>query len=241
LSHIKGKTGINKYKNYIEKQNTNSYFYKKKLKLMKLIKLTPIFLILAFCNPAFSQDSQEIIKKVQEKYENISDAKASFTQTHKSSGGKANSSSGTIYIKKEDKYRIEAGGQIIITDGQTSWNYSPKKKQVVVDNYKDGGNTFSPNKFLFNYPENFYSDLEGNEDVGGVECFVIKLSPRSGGSVKSAKIWIDKNEYLIRKINVVTNESTNTYVLKDISLDAGISSSKFSFTPPEGVEIIDLR
>ncbi|MBK8552444.1 MAG: outer membrane lipoprotein chaperone LolA [Ignavibacteria bacterium] len=188
-----------------------------------------------------AQDAQEIIKNVQSTYENITDAKATFTQTLKGSGGKANSSTGVIYIKKNNKYRIEAGGQIIITDGQTSWSYSPKRKQVIIDAYKDDGNTFSPNKFLFNYPENFYSDLEGDENVGGVDCYVIKLSPRSGGSVKSAKIWIDKNENLIRKINIVTNESTNTYSLKDISLDAGISSSKFSFSPPEGVEVIDLR
>ncbi len=188
-----------------------------------------------------AQDAQEIIRKVQQKYENISDAKASFTQTLKSSGGKANTSSGVIYIKKSNMYRIESGGQILITDGTTSWTYSPRRKQVVIDNYKDDGNTFSPNKFLFNYPENFYSDLEGEENVSGLDCYVIKLTPRSGGSVKSAKIWIDKTDDVIRKINIVTAESANTYVLKDISLDAGVNASKFSFTPPSDVEVIDLR
>lgn len=188
-----------------------------------------------------AQDAQEVIRKVQSKYDDISDAKATFTQTIKGSGGKANSSSGTIYIKKTNKYRIESSGQIIITDGETSWSYSPKRKQVIVDNYKEDGNTFSPNKFLFNYPENFYSDMEGEEEVGGIICYVIKLTPRGGGSVKSAKIWIDKSEDLIRKINIVTSESTNTYTLNDISLDAGINASKFSFSPPAGVEVIDLR
>lgn len=207
---------------------------------MNYIKKYLIILSAFIFSVSSAQDAQEIIKNVQSKYENITDAKATFTQTLKGSGGKANSSTGVIYIKK-NKYRIEAGGQIIITDGQTSWSYSPKRKQVIIDTYKDDGNSFSPNKFLFNYPENFYSDLEGDENVGGVDCYVIKLSPRSGGSVKSAKIWIDKNENLIRKINIVTNESTNTYSLKDISLDAGLSSSKFSFSPPDGVEVIDLR
>ncbi|MBS1551687.1 MAG: outer membrane lipoprotein chaperone LolA [Bacteroidetes bacterium] len=208
---------------------------------MRYIKFLTLLFSFTFSVSSFAQDSQEIIKKVQSTYDKITDAKAVFSQTLKGSGGKANSSSGTIYIKKNNKYRIETGGQIIITDGQTSWSYSPRKKQVIIDNYKDDGNTFSPNKFLFNYPENFYSDLEGEDNVGGVTCYVIKLSPRSGGSVKSAKIWIDKNDYLIRKINIVTSESTNTYSLKDISLDAGVSSSKFSFSPPAGVEIIDLR
>ena len=209
---------------------------------MNIIKKYLLTVILLFAySVSNGQDAQEIIKNVQSKYENITDAKATFTQTLKGSGGKANSSSGVIYIKKTNQYRIEAGGQVIITDGKTTWSYSPGRKQVVIDNYKDDGNTFSPNKFLFNYPENYYSDLEGEENVGGIDCFVIKLTPRNKGTVKSAKIWIDKNEDLIRKINVVTTESTNTYSLKDISLDAGLSSSKFSFTPPDGVEIIDLR
>lgn len=208
---------------------------------MKTLKYYLILSVILISSVSNAQNAQEIIKKVQSKYENITDAKATFTQTLKSSGGKANSSSGVIYIKKEDKYRIEAGGQVIITDGKTSWSYSKKRKQVVIDNYKDDGNSFSPNKFLFNYPENFYSDLDGEENVGGVDCYIIKLSPRSNGSVKSAKLWVDKNEDLIRKINIVTSESSNTYSLKDISLDAGLSSSKFSFTPPEGVEVIDLR
>lgn len=208
---------------------------------MKTIKNLLVLLFLIVYSASYAQDAQEIIKKVQSKYDEITDAKATFTQTLKGSGGKANSSSGVIYIKKGNKYRIEAGGQIIITDGQTSWSYSPRRKQVIVDNYKDDASSFSPNKFLFSYPENFYSDLEGEENIGGVDCYVIKLTPRSGGNVKSAKIWIDKNEDMIRKINTVTSESTNTYTLKDISLDAGLSASQFSFLPPEGVEVIDLR
>jgi outer membrane lipoprotein carrier protein len=200
-----------------------------------------LVLIFFFAGFAKAQDAQEIIRKVQSKYENITDAKATFTQTVKGSGGKGTSSSGVIYIKKENYYRIEAGNQIIVTDGVTSWVYSPSKKQVVVDNYKEDGSTFSPNKFLFSYPENFYSDLQGEETIGGVVCYVIKLTPRGGGSVKSAKIWIDKNEDLIRKITISTNQSTSTYALKDITLDAGVSSSKFSFSPPNGVEVIDLR
>lgn len=208
---------------------------------MRSQKITLLLFFVILSNIAGAQDAQEIIRKVQSKYDNITDAKATFTQTLKGSGGKGNSSSGVIYIKKQDLYRIEAGNQVIVTDGVTSWVYSPSKKQVVVDNYKDDGNTFSPNKFLFNYPENFYSDLDGEENIGGRDCYVIKLTPRGGGNVKSAKIWIDKNEDLIRKITISSNQSTNTYTLKDITLDAGISSSKFTFTPPSGVEVIDLR
>jgi chaperone LolA len=213
---------------------------------MKNISL--FLLILAFLallsGKVYSQDeitAQEIIQNVQNVYKDITDAKASFSQTVKYSKSKAQTSSGTLYIKKENKYRIETGTQTIVTDGTTSWSYSPKKKQVIIDNYKETGNTFSPNKYLFQYPENFYSDLEGSENMGGKEVYVLKLRPRESGYVKSAKLWVDKSDWIIKKIYIVTDESTTTYILKNVQLNVGLSNSKFTFTPPEGVEVIDMR
>jgi outer membrane lipoprotein carrier protein len=210
---------------------------------------TGLFLILlAFLfssvRTTYSQDNitaQEIIQNVQNTYSSITDAKASFTQTIKYSSAKAQSTSGTLYIKKENKYRIETGSQTIVTDGVTSWSYSPKKKQVVIDNYKETGNTFSPNKYLFQYPENFYSDLAGTERLGGNDVYVLKLKPRENGSVKSAQLWIGKDDWLIKKITIVSDESTTTFNVKNIHLNIGVSDSKFTFTPPEGVEVIDMR
>ena len=203
---------------------------------MKIRNILFLLIFILLGNAVNGQDAQEIIKKVQANYNGINDAKSSFSHT-----GKNISESGTIYIQKESKYRIETKGQVLVTDGVTSWSYSIKKKQVIIDNYKEDGNTFSPNKFLFNYPENFYSDLEGSETISGIDCYLLKLTPRSKGNVKSAKIWVDKEENLIRKISIVSKEGTDTYTLKKINLDSGIGSSKFTFSPPSDVEIIDLR
>lgn len=208
---------------------------------MKTLRLFIFIVIIISSALCFSQDAQEIIKKVQDNYRDIKDAKAEFSMTEKFSGGKSTSSSGTIMIQKENKYKIKTKSYTLVTDGVTSWSYSPSKKQVVIDNYKDDGSTFSPNKFLFNYPENFYSDYIGDEKVNKKDCFVLKLTPRNKGNIKSAKIWIDQSEYFIRKISITTSESTKTYTLKTITLNPGLSSSEFKFTPPEGVEIIDLR
>jgi outer membrane lipoprotein carrier protein len=204
-------------------------------------KTVIIFILVIFAIPLFAQDAQEIIKNVQDKYKDIKDAKATFSLSESFSGGKSSSAGGTIMIKKENKYKIKTDKFILITDGSTSWSYTPSKKQVVIDNYKDDGNTFSPNKYLFNYPENFYSDLSGEEKVNKKDCYVLKLTPRNKGNIKSAKVWVDKTESLIRKITITTSESTKTYTLKTITLDPGLASSEFTFTPPSGVEVIDLR
>lgn len=205
------------------------------------IKFVFIVILILFAMPAFAQDAQEIIKSVQDKYRDIKDAKATFSLSESFSGGKSSSAGGTIMIKKENKYKIKTDKFTLVTDGSTSWSYTPSKKQVVVDYYKDDGNSFSPNKYLFNYPENFYSDLSGEEKVNKKDCFVLKLTPRNKGNIKSAMVWVDKNESLIRKITITTSESTKTYTLKTITLDPGLGSSEFTFTPPSGVEVIDLR
>ncbi len=93
-----------------------------KMKKINILKYTLIAAALIIgINDSYSQTAQEIIKKTQDKYESISDAKATFSQSYKGSSGKSQSASGTIFIKKANKYRIETGGQIIITDGTTSW------------------------------------------------------------------------------------------------------------------------
>ncbi len=209
--------------------------------------LSLYLLILAFLFPAkliFAQDdvtAQDIIQNVQNVYKDITDAKASFTQSVKYGKGKTITSSGTLYIKKEKKYRIETGSLTIVTDGSTSWSYNANKKQVIIDYYKESGNTFSPNKYLFQYPENFYSDLQGTEKLAGADVYVLTLKPRESGFVKSAKLWVGKDDWIIKKIYIVTDESTSTYSIKNVQLNAGLSSSKFTFTPPEGTEVIDMR
>lgn len=205
------------------------------------------FLIFAvFCTNLniFAQDditAQDVIQNVQNTYKDITDAKASFSQTIKFNKAKSQTTSGTLYIKKESKYRIETGSQIIVTDGSTSWSYTPSKKQVIIDYYKETGNTFSPNKYLFQYPENFYSDLTGTEKISGKDVYVLSLKPRESGYVKSAKLWVGKDDWIIKKINIVTDESTSTYSIKNIQTNIGVSNSKFTFTPPEGTEVIDMR
>lgn len=214
--------------------------------MFRLILSNLVVLALFFTSSSiFSQDdnitAQEVIQNVQGKYKDITDATASFTQTIKFYKSKAQTSSGTLYIKKETKYRIETGTQTIVTDGSTSWSYTPSKKQVVIDNYKETGNSFSPNKYLFQYPENFYSDLTGSDKISGKDVYVLSLKPRESGYVKSAKLWVGKDDWMIKKIVIITDESTSTYTVKNIQTNTGLGNSKFTFSPPEGTEVIDMR
>lgn len=208
---------------------------------MRILKYIITLLIILMPFEIFAQDAQEIIQKVQNKYSGIQDAKATFSMSDKVSKGKSINTSGTLWIQKENKYKIKTSSFTLVTDGSTTWSYTPSKKQVVIDYYKDDGNSFSPNKYLFSYPENFYSEYTKDETVSGKDCYVLDLVPRNKGSIKSAKVWVDKSENMIRKVTISMRELTRTYTLKSITINPGLSASEFTFSVPSGVEVIDLR
>jgi len=187
--------------------------------------------------------ANEIIENVQDRYDDINDAIITFTQTVRFKVSRVEQSySGKMYFKKKNKFRIETDERVLVTDGATSWSYTPRIKQVVIDDYEEEKNSLSPQKLLFSLPKDYYAAYIGERRLGRVETYVLKFTPKQSSSfAMSIKVWID-HEWLIRQVEVVDiNGTTTTYFIKRITLDQGIKDNRFSFTVPQGVEIIDLR
>jgi|SRR5208283_1544686 len=187
----------------------------------------------------------EVLEKVQEAYSNIDDASAGFTQTVSLKYAKIEQTyTGTVMMKKGNKYRIESQEQILATDGVTVWMYSPVNKQVLIDSYKENPESFSPERFLVGLPKNFRAALV--DDAGGDvhAAYTLKLSPKSGVAkyLKSLKVWIDDADWSIRGVEYIDiNETRTFYSLKDVRFNTGIPDERFIFVVPEHVEIVDLR
>ena len=60
--------------------------------------------------------------------------------------------------------------------------------------------------------------------------------------VKSVKISVEENDWMVRKIVILdVNETETTYTVKDIKLNTNIKDKTFTFETPEGAEVVDLR
>ncbi|NOY05445.1 MAG: outer membrane lipoprotein chaperone LolA [Chlorobi bacterium] len=187
--------------------------------------------------------ANEIIENVQDRYDDIDDAVITFTQTVRFKVSRVEQSySGKMYFKKKNKFRIETDERVLVTDGKTSWSYTPRNKQVVIDNFEEEKNSLSPQRLLFSLPKDYYAAYVGERKLGQVDTYVLKFTPKQSGSFAvSIKVWIN-HDWLIRQVEVVDiNGTTTTYFIKRITLDQGIKDSRFSFTVPQGVEVIDLR
>lgn len=190
------------------------------------------------------ESAADILEKVQGKYESIRDASLTFTR-HVVFGVTQTRQdfAGTLAMKKGNRYRIELEDQTIVTDGKSVWTYSKINNQVFVDAYKEDSVSFSPDRVLVNAPENYTAAILGKEEVGKKEASILKLVPKSDKSnLKWMKVWVDRDEWLMRKIQLLDiADNLTTYEVGSLKLNAGLPDSTFRFTPPPGVEVIDVR
>jgi outer membrane lipoprotein carrier protein len=188
--------------------------------------------------------AQEILDKVAARYGSVTDAEIHFTQNVKFAvAGLQQHASGVLLFKKPQKYRLEVEEQLIVTDGETVWSYSPSGKQVLIDRFKVDDQAMTPDRVLVHAPAEFTSSLLGREKLGKAETIVLKLVPRSDqGSVTSMKIWVSESDWLLRKVEMedVSGKQT-TYLVNTIRTNLDLPDERFTFKVPEGVETVDLR
>lgn len=193
--------------------------------------------------PAHAQDAQTVFDRLQQKYEALSSLQAEFTQTMSSAfSDQAATSSGTLTLSG-DKYRVETTNQTLVTDGTTTYVYLPAEKQVLINTASTDETSFSPSEFLLNYDERF--DVSGvtETQVDGRAHYKLTLSPKRDDSFfQEATLWMRDSDAVITRLEVLdVNETRMTFELKNIQLDPSLPGDIFTFTPPEGVEVIDLR
>lgn len=195
-----------------------------------IISLITLF----FATTTFSQNAEAVLKSLQNKFNSINSLSVNVTQ-------KANSKSaltGKMYFKKENNIRVEFTNQLIVSDGKTSWNYNKKDKKVIISDYDDtGSGVLSINYLVYQYPSECNLSLSSE---GGKQVLI--LTPKSKrNNFGEVKLFINKDD-LIDKI-ITSNQGAGSIeiLFSNYSLNPSISDSQFSFTPPEGTSIVDLR
>ncbi|MDH4070164.1 MAG: outer membrane lipoprotein carrier protein LolA [Ignavibacteria bacterium] len=189
-----------------------------------------------------ADEAAEILERVRETYDDIDDARILFSQSVSfERTGLEQRSSGTLYLKKDDHYRLEMGDRTVVTDGNTVWSYSQSTKQFIIDNFEMDERSLSPEKVLTGAPENFGSSIIGPGE--SADQIVLKLTPRDDHSfLTGMKLWIDEDGWTIKKVELTEFSGKKTvYQIVELETNLGLGKDLFVFSPPEGAEVVDLR
>ncbi len=195
--------------------------------------LISLFLIF-FSAIAFSQNAEAVLKSLQNKFNSISTLSVDITQ-------KTNAKSvqtGKMFFKKENNLRIEFPYQTIVSNGSTSWNYNKKNKKVIISNYDEtGSGLLSINYLIYQYPSECELSLspEGDKQI-------LILKPKSNrNNMGVVKLYITKENLIDRAIISNKDSGTIEVLFSNYKLNQKLSDSQFTFIPPEGTAVVDLR
>ena len=60
--------------------------------------------------------------------------------------------------------------------------------------------------------------------------------------IARVRLWVDRKLWLVRRVEYLNlNDDVTTYELTDLKVDKKLDPSLFGFTPPDDVEVIDMR
>jgi outer membrane lipoprotein-sorting protein len=188
-----------------------------------------------FAATTYSQnDADKVMKELQSKFDTIKDLSVEFTQ---SANGKSKLA-GMLFIKKENKLRIDTRHLFIVSDGKTSWSYNKKENKVIISSYDENDpGVFSINELVYGLPAE--SEIELSNDNGQN---VLKLTPNSYEyNFDNVRLWLSEDN-LINKVELNDAAMGKIEVkFSNYQLNQNLIDSEFSFTPPEGSRIIDIR
>lgn len=201
--------------------------------------------VLLFLAPILSAPAQDAptLQDLQTRYEELDGLRAAFTQVMTSEFAEDSSQIDGSVILSGNKYRVETPTQTVVTNGSTTWIYSPADSQVVVNDADAEASTLTPQTFLITSAKKY--DISSNQATtrdGTPHHRLILTASNASARFKEATLWVRRSDRIVTRLRAADrNGSILDLRLVEIQVDPRISEDKFSFSPPAGVEVVDLR
>ena len=205
-----------------------------------------------FCAGAARADARgsEVVGKLQKKFAELKTLSAHFVKQHYWRLMEQHQEvKGALLVQRPDRFRMDSDVQVVVSDGETAWNYAPANAQVLVSDYSAIENDRSYEKLLFDlillggYDESYTPVYVGEKKVQRKTCYVVDLSAKKEDTyIHTIRLWIDKRLYLVRQVEYRNiHDDITTFVLSDLKVNKRVKADRFTFHAPKGVELIDLR
>ncbi|OGJ85639.1 MAG: hypothetical protein A2268_16690 [Candidatus Raymondbacteria bacterium RifOxyA12_full_50_37] len=205
--------------------------------------LSAAFIYYLFSHGAWAQSPDSVIAKTEKTIAGAKSLTAEFSlEIRWKLRETVEKKKGKLFLQKPGKYRIELDSSMYVTDGETFWRYSPKNRQLVINDILDVQNDFQPGEWLFSYSA-YYSPVAMETAVlAGEKCFTIRMAPKDKARFTSLTAWISEKTGLPLKLETIDkNENNATYLISSMAVGPGLPGALFTITPPKGTEVIDMR
>lgn len=189
-----------------------------------------------------AQTPRQVFDRLKERYAGIESVQARFTQAISSDYSDETMTARGTVVMQGNKYRVETDAQTLVTNGEITWVYMPADRQVLINDYVADETTFSLNDFFFHQADRYDATDVKTVQVSGAKHFVLTLKPKDDTSFTEAVIYMRDSDALVTRLQVTDINGTRMdFTLEDLRINPSLDRTVFTFTPPPGAEIVDLR
>lgn len=206
-----------------------------------------LFLVLLFClglpSLATAQDGAPSLEALQTRYDRLGGLRATFTQVTQSEFADDSTRIRGRVLLAGSKYRVETPSQTVVTNGTTTWIYSPADSQVVVNDADANASTVTPQTFLTASATKYEVVSTRAARRDGTPHDVLSLSAtNSSARFKEAFLWVRRSDRVVTRLRATDrNGAILDLRLDGIIVDPDFEAQSFTFSAPDGVEVVDLR
>ncbi len=201
-------------------------------------KLLFIFAALIISNNSFSQGHQtefekkgtELVNTASSKIRAYKSLKIDFTYEMENKTMEINETMSGVIFSQGQKYYMEVGDNVFISDGTTIWNYIDDLEEVQISNAADAEGGLTPTAILNDFEEHFKATFIKQETYKGKKVDIIDLVPKVSQAFYKYRIALDsKDQMIVYSIAYDRHGGTFTYNLSNVQINPTIPASKFVF------------
>lgn len=197
----------------------------------------------AHSQPISADEAEMLLQRVQSHYASADGLRATFTQRTRSPFTEnAVSFDGTLLLQGT-KYRVETGQQTLVTDGQTTWIYTPTTNQVIINRYENDETIITPDEIFTDYLSQYRLVEARPVEAGDAATVALTLTADEASAFYTeATVHIRRTDAMLTRVELEDrNGATTIFQLHDVQRNPSISEGAFTYTPPPDAEVVDLR
>jgi len=190
--------------------------------------------------------AKALLDALSKQYKSYHSIKATFKLQVINPDGKVADQRTGQAILQGNAYHIQIGGQELISDGTTTWNYSKETNEVQINRYSPDNSLISPTRLFTNfYDQDFLYRLMPDTREKGKVFQHIEMTPfDKSKSFFRVDLTIDKAKKQIVKAEIYDKSGVRyIYSIVQFTPNVKVSNQTFTFNPKfhPGVNVVDLR
>jgi outer membrane lipoprotein-sorting protein len=211
--------------------------------MRRSILLFILILILGLPSVLHAQSGADIdwLTRVQDRYYTLDGLRAEYEQTVTSPLDDGTTErTGMLYATPE-AFRVEGDGQTIVSNPTTTYVYNRMRGQVIVsDAEANDGDWARPTTLFAQFSDAF--TLEASESASNGTRRLTLQATDDQADYETLVLWVRERDTVITQLELTDFSGTHIRIrLNAIALNPDFADDLFTFEPPAGAEVVDLR